>query len=196
MYTVIGLPMTRSFRVIWALEEMELPYDIKPHLPASDEVKAVSPNGKVPVLVDGEHLITDSIAIMSYLADKHGRLQAKAGTPERGKQDAVTLRIVDEMDALLWTKSRHKFILPKDKRVPEVSSSLAWEFGQNIEKLARDWATPYLGGPDFSAADIVFTHCVGWAKTAGFMIENQKMLQHAKNMRQRPAFLRASKHFG
>lgn len=192
MYTVIGLPMTRTLRVLWALEEMGEPYEVKPHLPGSDEVKQISGLGKVPVLIDGDLVLRDSMAILAHLGDKHGRIFAAPGSAERALQNAMCQRILDEMDALLWTKSRHSFILPEDKRVPAIGEALAWEFAFNVDRLMAETETPFLVGETFSAADILFTHCIGWAKRANFMIENRQALDHAKAMRARPAFHRVA----
>ena len=86
MYKVIGTPQTRAFRVIWMLEELELPYELVPAPPRSEGVVAFNPSGKVPVLIDNGTPITDSTAIIQYLADKHGQLTHPAGTLERARQ--------------------------------------------------------------------------------------------------------------
>jgi glutathione S-transferase len=120
MYTVTGSPMSRTFRVIWALEEMGLPYELNPASPQSPEVLALNASGKVPVLQEDGEILTDSTAIITYLADKHGKLTAPAGTLARARQDAMTQLCLDELDAVLWTAARHSFALPKDQRVPEI----------------------------------------------------------------------------
>ena len=190
MYTVIGLPMTRTLRVLWALEELGQPFEIKPFLPASDEVREVSPLGKVPVLIDGDLVLPDSMAILSHLGDKHGQILGAPGSAERALQNAMCMRIMDELDALLWTNSRHKFILPKEQRVPEIAPALEWELNRNIDRLFAQTETSFLAGDSFSAADIIFTHCVGWAKNVNIPITNRDALDHAKAMRARPAFQR------
>ena len=124
MYTVYGTPMTRSFRVLWALEEMGQPYELVKVPPQSPEVRALNFTGKVPVMTDGDAVIPDSVAIMTYLADKHGQLTAPAGTVERARQDAMTQMLVDDIDGVLWAAARHSFILPEEKRVPAVKDSL------------------------------------------------------------------------
>ena len=85
MYTVIGTTKSRALRVLWMLEELEQPYDHIPAGPRSDEARRHSPSGKVPaLLVDGE-AITDSVAIMTFLADRHAALTFPAGTVERAR---------------------------------------------------------------------------------------------------------------
>ncbi|MCA0857869.1 glutathione S-transferase family protein [Phaeobacter italicus] len=188
MYTVIGKQLTRCYRVLWALEELGQEYDLNPALPQSPDVLALNPSGKVPILVEDGEAITDSTAIITYLADKHGQLTAPAGTLARAKQDAVTHLLLDELDAVLWTAARHSFILPEDKRVPEVKDSLKWEFARSLNRLEARMQGPYLMGEDFTIADIICTHCLNWAYSAKFPLENKALLEYSKRMRSRPAF--------
>ena len=190
MYEVFGTITSRAFRVIWALEELGVPYELIEAKPHDAVITAVSPAGKVPALrVDGE-ILTDSTAIMTYLADKHGGLLANAGTIERAQQDAMVHAIIDEIDAVLWAGARHSFILPKEQRVPEVKESLKWEFNRNVNRLAERITTPFAAGDTFTIADILLTHCLNWSISAKFDYENKRMQAYAKEMRARPAFQR------
>ncbi len=191
MYKVIGKVQTRAFRVLWMLEEIGQPYELVPAYPRSEEVMALNPSGKVPVLQDGGATLLDSTAIITYLADKHGQLTYPAGTIERAHQDALTHAVLDELDAVLWTAARHNFSLPEDKRVPEVKASLKWEFTNNLNRLADRIEGPFLMGDKMTIADIVFTHCLNWAFGAKFPVENEKALAYGKEMRARDAFGRA-----
>ena len=130
MYTVIGTPKTRGFRVIWMLEELGERYDIDACGPHSEAISGVNPSGKVPALKDGDDIVIDSVAICQYLADKHGKFTAPAGTVERAKQDSFTHFALDEVDAILWTNARHSFVLPQEKRVEAVKDTCKWEFDQ------------------------------------------------------------------
>ena len=83
-------------------------------------MRAFNPAGKVPVLVvDGEP-ITDSTAILHYLADRHRALTYPAGTLDRARQDSLTQFLLDEFDAALWVAARHSFILPEELRMPAI----------------------------------------------------------------------------
>ena len=191
-YTLIGTKTTRAFRVLWALEELGLDYAHLAETPHSDAVRAHNPTGKVPVFLDGDTALTDSTAIMQYLADKHGGITHPAGTPERARQDAMTHFVLDELDATLWTAARHSFILPKDKRVPEVKDSLKWEFARSVDELMRRKGdAPFLAGDRFTVADIIATHCGNWAFSAKFPLENDTFQAYCKDMRSRAAFQRA-----
>ena len=190
MYTVYGTPLTRSFRVLWALEEMGQPYELVKVPPQSPEVRALNFTGKVPVMTDGDAVIPDSVAIMTYLADKHGQLTAPAGTPERARQDAMTQMLVDDIDGVLWAAARHSFILPEDKRVPAVKDSLRWEFARNTKRLGKQIQGPFLMGDKMTIADILCVHCLNWARTAKFEVESDELLAYAKSLRSREAFQR------
>ncbi len=72
MYTVIGTVRTRAARVLWMLEELGLPYTHVAAGPRSDGVTPFNPAGKVPVLIADHVPITDSTAILTFLADRHG----------------------------------------------------------------------------------------------------------------------------
>jgi len=114
-----------------------------------------------------------------------------AGTVERARQDGVTHMVLDELDAVLWTAARHSFILPEDKRVPDIKDSLKWEFARNIERLSDVMKGPFLMGETMTIADIIAAHCLNWAYGAKFEIESPKLVAYAKVMRSRDAFKRA-----
>jgi glutathione S-transferase len=92
MVTVHHLNNSRSQRVLWLLEELGVPYDVKRYqrdaktMLAPPTLLAIHPLGKSPVITDGEGLnVAESGAIFEYLVDKYGggRLIPRAGTPER-----------------------------------------------------------------------------------------------------------------
>jgi len=190
MYKVYGSVVSRAFRVLWALEEMGVAYEHHDAKPQSEAARALNPSGKVPILVDGDAVLTDSTAILTYLADKHGQLTYPAGTVDRAHQDALTHTILDEFDAVLWTAARHSFILPEDRRVPQVSDSLKWEFARNLDRLADRFVGPFLQGDQMTIADIICVHCLNWAFGAKFPVENERLIAYSKQMRARDAFKR------
>lgn len=192
MYTVIGTPMTRTFRVLWTLEELGQSYELNPARPQSEEVLALNASGKVPVFQDTGETLTDSTAIITYLADKHGQLTAPAGTIARARQDGMTQLFLDELDALLWTAARHSFALPQEMRVPNVKPSLKWEFARNLTRIETRLQGPFVMGENFTIADILLTHCLNWAHSAKFPIESNALIDYAKAMRAREGFQRAA----
>jgi glutathione S-transferase len=91
MITVHHLNNSRSQRVLWLLEELGVAYEVKRYerdaktMLAPPALLAVHPLGKSPVIVDGSVAVAESGAIVEYLIDRYGggRLNPKAGTPER-----------------------------------------------------------------------------------------------------------------
>ena len=69
MLRVIGDKRSRTFRVLWMLEELGVQYEHLPAMPQSREVLEHNPSGKVPVLLVNGIAMTDSTAILHYLAD-------------------------------------------------------------------------------------------------------------------------------
>jgi glutathione S-transferase len=191
MYQVIGGVKSRAFRVIWMLEELEEPFSVEDVKPHSDLARSANATGKIPALKVDSTCLTDSSAIMTYLADRHQALTYPAGTLERAHQDAMLHRILDELDAVLWTAARHSFVLPEDERVPDVKDSLKQEFLRNTDHLAEALQGPFVMGEKKTIADIVLTHCLNWAHVARFPGPDQRLSAYAKTMRSRPAFQRA-----
>lgn len=192
MYTVIGTVNSRALRVLWALEELEQPYELTVAPPRSEVARAHNPSGKIPALLVDGTILTDSTAIVTYLADRYGALTQPAGTLARAQQDALTHKILDEMDAVLWTAARHSFILPEEHRVPEVKESLKWEFARTCTEIAdRLGDGPFLCGEAMTVPDILLTHCIGWAMSAKFPIHEDRLTAYARRMRDRPAYQRA-----
>jgi len=91
MIVVHHLNNSRSQRVLWLLEELGVPYEVKRYqrdaktMLAPPELLAVHPLGKSPVIVDGTLTVAESGAVIDYLVDRYGggRLMPAAGTPER-----------------------------------------------------------------------------------------------------------------
>lgn len=197
MYRVIGTVKSRAFRVMWMLDELEQDYDVLAAAPRSDEARQYNPSGKIPALVDGGEVLTDSVAIMTYLADKHGALTAPAGTPARARQDAVTAWLIDDMDAILWTAAKHSFVLPEDQRVPAIKPTLHKEFARSADTLATMLDASggaYIMGDAITVPDLLAVHCLGWAFGANFPELPEPLKVYSKQLRARPQFRAAQDH--
>jgi glutathione S-transferase len=91
MITVHHLNNSRSQRVLWLLEELAVPYEVKRYerdaktMLAPPELLSIHPLGKSPVIVDGALTVAESGAVIEYLVDRYGagRLIPAPGTPER-----------------------------------------------------------------------------------------------------------------
>lgn len=192
MYKVIGTVSSRAARVIWMLEELGVPFEHLNAAPRSDAVKTSNPAGKVPVLIADGEVITDSTAILQFLADRHGGFTYTAGTIDRAKQDSLTHFLLDEFDANLWMAARHTFVLPPELRQPTIKQSLIWEFERSQKTLvARMGEGPYLMGEQMTVPDIILVQCLGWAVAAKFPITEDRLKTYSRLVRARPAYAKA-----
>jgi len=78
MLRLYGTPQTRTFRPLWMLEELGIPYELVKTDFANGDTRtpgflAINPNGHVPALVDGDLALCESLAINLYLAEKYGK---------------------------------------------------------------------------------------------------------------------------
>ncbi|MEX0282041.1 MAG: glutathione S-transferase family protein [Arenibacterium sp.] len=191
MYKVVGTVTSRAFRVIWMLEELGEPYELIEAGPNSPGILEFNPTGKIPALIDGDAVLVDSTAIITYLGDKHGALTHRAGSLERAAQDALMNTVLDEIDGSLWTAARFSRVLPEDYRSDAMLPGLAWEFERNLDRLSQRLVGPCLQGETFTIVDIVLTHCLGWAGSVGFPKPDDRLRSYARDMRARPAFQKA-----
>src|SRR5690242_20652364 len=91
MITVHHLENSRSQRVLWLLEELGVPYEVKRYardpatMLAPPELRRVHPLGKSPVVTDGDATLAESGAIIEYLVERYGegRLSPSPGTAAR-----------------------------------------------------------------------------------------------------------------
>ncbi len=162
MYTVVGNPRNRSLRVMWALEELGQDWTLEAVAPQTERMLAVNATGKAPVLLVDGTPIPDSVAIVTFLADRHGALTFPSGSLERARQDAITQFIVDELEGACWTAAKNEFIHPEDRRSP-VKPTCAWEFELAQTRLERLLGEgPWLMGETFTFTDILAAHTLSW----------------------------------
>ena len=193
MYTLIGSPKSRAFRVLWALEELGLSYDVRAVPPHSDDILAVNPSGKLPaLLVDGEAII-DSVAIIQYLADKHNGLTHPAGTIERARQDSFTQLVNDELDGCCWSMAKHSFVMPEELRQKDaIRPALAWDMKRNLKALeSRLGDSEWLTGDTFTIPDMLLAHCASWRTVCGFDAPTGRTADLIQRVKDRPAYVRS-----
>lgn len=193
MYKLIGTPAARPFRVLWALEELEQDYEVVPAAPQSTEALNYNPAGKVPILVDGDDAIIDSVAIVQYLADKHNDLTYPAGTIERAQQDSFTQFACDDIDGILWTMAKNTFVLPEEVRAQDVRKACEYDFALSMTALDKRLGdNDYVMGDRFTIPDLLIGHCAGWAQNAKFTIPEGRLTDYIARIRNRPAFVKSN----
>lgn len=193
MYKLFGSLTSRSFRVMWMLEELGLDYEHVASSPRTEEIYALNPSGKVPVLLAGDEVITDSSAILQYLADTHNQFTYATGTIERAKQDSFLHFANDELDSVCWAMAKHKFVLPKELRVQEVTKACEYDWNNAMKTFAKRLGDrEFVMGEKFTVPDIVITHVIGWAKLYDFETPDANVLEYFERNRSRPAYQKVS----
>ena len=199
MLQLYNYPKTRGLRVTWMLEELEADYEFK-LVPfgengfASEDFVKINPAGKVPALCDGNLVLTESAAIVTYLGDKFPQknLVPRAGTTARAKYDQWCYFVLSELEQPLWTKGKHTFILPEEKRIPAVIETAQWEFEKAVGILSQGLGdNDYLLGDTFSAADILVGQTLLWARAAKQPVETDNINNYAELILGREALQRA-----
>lgn len=172
MLVVHHLEKSRSQRILWLLEELGVPYEIRHYArdpatglaPAS--LKAVHPLGKSPVITDEGRTIAESGAIIEYLLETHGdgRLKPAAGTPDRQRFTywmhyaegslmplLVMTLIFNRIERAPWpVRPVAKAISGKVRKAyldPTLAAHQAFVEGELTDR-------PWFAGDTFSAADI------------------------------------------
>ena len=188
MYTVLGTTKNRTFRVIWALNELGLDYEQIQAAPGSSDVKSHLDTGKVPALIiDGEAL-PDSVAIITFLADRHNSLTFPAGSIDRLRLDGHINFLIEEFDSLLWVAAKNSFINPENRRAKAVKPVMKWEYQRSLARLEERLQGEYLMGDAFTIADILAVHCFNWAFVANFPAPTVALSVYIKRCKDRTAY--------
>jgi len=217
MITVHHLNNSRSQRVLWLLEELGLPYEIRHYqrdaqtMLAPPSLKAVHPLGKSPVITDGEACVAESGAIIEYLLDTHGegRLRPPAGTPERrrftywlhfAEGSAMPPLLLKLIFARVQTAPMPFFVKPVARGIaakvlgsfvePNLTAQLNF---MEAELSDRDW----FAGAEFSAADIQMSFPIeAAAQRAGLDATRPRLMDWLRRIHARPAYRRALERGG
>jgi len=203
MVTVYSAPNTRAIRVIWVLEEIGAKAEIKsmpsPPRKHAPDYFAVNPTGMVPLLIDGEVRLSESMAICDYLATKHGSpLVVPPNDPERPQ----FLQWLWYGESTLMTPlSRLNIVRQVERQVegkggPEVDAIIAGARDHVAERL--EMLEQRLEGRDFlvagrlTLADISVSyplHLVGMLGVDNLL--GPRSVAYHERLRARPAYQRA-----
>ena len=194
MLTLHGTPPTRALRVIWLLNELGLDYALCPVDLTQGEAKRppfieLNPAAKVPVLVDGDTVLTESAAIQLYLAEKY----PEAGLiPTSLEARAQVYRwmffLVTEIEQPLWRIARNTFIYPEAQRLPQDVALAEDECRAMLDVLEAHMAgRTYLVGDRPSVADFNAAYTLDWANEAGLLDGTPRLRAYLQAMYARPA---------
>ena len=144
MITLYGTPVSRALRVSWLLEELDVAWqfqflDFAKGENRSDWFLTLNPSGKMPVLKDGEFVLTESAAIMQYLAEVYG----PNWLPARGTQASALHAqwvsfITCELEQPLWTIGKHRFALPEAQRLPAIFPTAKWDIRMHVQGMSNE----------------------------------------------------------
>lgn len=151
----------RSFRALWALEELRLPYELKilpfpPRVHARDYLQ-VNPLGTIPLMLDGETRMTESAAICQYLATRYG--PSPLGVQPNESAYGAFLNLLHFGEATLTFPQavvlRYSRLEPPERRQPQVAEDYArWFYGRLRAVEAIVSQSEYVCAGRFTAADI------------------------------------------
>jgi glutathione S-transferase len=162
---------TRSIRVRWTLQELEVPFEaVTVDLVASEQRSAaflaVNPAGKLPVLVDDDMILTESIAIVVYLAEKYPERRLIPGDlRERAQLMRWLLFTTTELEQPLWRIARHTTLYPENRRLPGEIALARDDFAPMAEVLDRHMrGREFVVGDRVTVADFVLAYTLDWAQ--------------------------------
>ncbi|WP_343637647.1 glutathione S-transferase [Roseateles sp.] len=217
MLTVHHLNNSRSQRVLWLLEELGLPYEIKHYqrdpktMLAPPELRAVHPLGKSPVISDDGFVIAESGAILEYLVDRHGHGRFK---PADGTPDALRYRYwMHYAEGSAMPPLLLKLVFDRLERAPmpffarPIAKGLAAkakasfvqpQIDNHMNYLEAELAkSPWFAGQEFSAADVQMSFPLEAAvQRAGAVARQPRITDFLKRIHARPAYHRALERGG
>ncbi len=203
MIKLYGFGQSRSFRCLWALEEAGVEYEYvnaKLRTDPEDPQSAKHPDylqlnvqGKVPTLVNDDLVLTESVAILNYIA----RCAPESGLLPNGSMDLyarldeLVCFVLAELEQPLWSKGKHMFALPEEQRIPEMLETAAFEFNKAVNALDHMLDDgEFAIGNQFTVADILLAHTFNWAIRFEFDVPD-KYVALRNRQYERPAATRA-----
>ncbi len=199
MLKIYGYPNTRSLRATWMAEELGLDYEyILVDMMQGDARKpdylAIHPGGKVPAVEYDGALITESAAIVNFLASLKPDVEMvpHSSNVRRAYYDQWCSFAISELEQPLWTITKNKFALPKEQRCAAIIDTAAWEFQQALQLFSDGLGDhAYILGGHFTAADVLLAHCLFWGMAFKQSIEQENLKAYIGRNGVRPALTAA-----
>ena len=173
MLTLYHCHNARSFRPLWTLEEMGLPYELKmlpfPPRQLAPDYLGINPLGTVPAFFDGDMRMTESAAICEYLVTRYGPTPLAVASAEADFGAYLNWLYFGEA-TLTFPQTlvlRYSFLEPPDRRSPQVAADYSRWFLSRLRAVdAVVSRQPTLCAGRFTVADI----SVGYAFTIAEVI--------------------------
>ncbi len=190
--------LARSLRILWLLEEMELPYQVVPYASIADhqtpEFLALSPLGLLPVIEDGDQVVFESGAIIEYLLETYGERGLR---PPKGTADWVRYQTwLHAAETLVWPLGLYATYALEPPGLEPEGGVRAKEMGEAwrprleryLDALESVLSTrDYVAGDAFRAADILLSYFVLGARVFGGLGERPHLAAYADRILARPA---------
>lgn len=189
-------PNSRAGRIVWLLEELQLPYELNrmefhPRALKSDGHRARHPLGRVPVLEDGEVMLYESGAIVEYIIARHsdGSLRPPVDSPLFPRYLQWFHYCEGMVMPPINTIVVHTLLLPPERRNEEVLGQAKRLLTKSLAPLDEALAgNDYMIG-DLSGVDFMLGHACYMARRRGCMPEEMSALHgYVKRLEARPAF--------
>jgi glutathione S-transferase len=171
MIRIYGGWPTRAFRAIWAAEELELTYEVRPVnlMRRHEDVEfiRVNPAGFLPVLQDGEVTMVESVAMIEYLAAKYDRGDLAPGKDDPDFAGYLQFLHLGEasLSAYLNIAVASRFFAPEGERNNYGVEIAKQMFFARLALVARRLAgSDYLAAGRFTAADISVGYALDMAE--------------------------------
>ena len=189
----------RSFRALWALEEVGQPYRLEmlPFPPRflAREYLEINPLGTVPLMVDGDVRMTESAAICQYLAERYAGAPLAVRPDEPGYAAYLNALHLGEA-TLTWPQGVMLYLgrfQPPERRLPQaVEYYERWTLGRlaGFERMLE--GAEHVAAGRFTVADISIGYALMLLKITGLFDRAPASLQaYYGRLRERPAFRRA-----
>lgn len=200
MITVFG--EGRGFRVVWLLEEMGLPYRLRPvdllaGVEQDSDFLAVNPAGFIPAIQDGDVTMVESIAIMEFLLARHGPtpLAPRSQDPEF----PAYLQFLHLGEAGLAMPINigvaSRIVAPEAERDNWGARWGLQIFERRLGLVRRQLAkAPYMAGRQFTAADISVTYALEFAQRTGSFALGDPERAYVDRTTSREAYAQAMDH--
>jgi glutathione S-transferase len=163
---------SRSLRVIWMAEEMGLDYELTPEAigRSSPEFIAINPARGLPAIVDGEVAMSESVAIVQYLAARYGPTPLAPAADDPAYPAYLQYLIYGEgsLSAFLNPLVATRFLAPDDQKDNFTAGICRTLFGRRVKALSgRLSESAHLAGPAFTAADISVVYALNMGESLG-----------------------------
>jgi glutathione S-transferase len=199
MITLYHCHAARSFRPLWMLEELELPYELKmlpfpPRVLAKDYM-AINPLGTIPFMIDGDTRMTESSGICHYLGTRHGPTPLVVGVDEPAY--GAYLNWMFFSDATLTFPQtlvlRYTQLEPEERRNPQVAGDYAkWFLGRLRAVEAATGQAEWLCAGRFTAADVTIGYALRLADNIGLSKDfGPNVAAYWQRLQQRDGYRRA-----